>query len=88
MRDYPQQVRQFDVGSMLSQQPRRPQSTVPTALGAFDLDRRVRIVGQRVVQSVNERGRQLGSLLFPVQMLDALGDLHPYLMALWVPASL
>jgi hypothetical protein len=45
LRDLPQQVRKLEVLSMLLEQPSGSQPTVPTAFGAFDLDRRMRVVG-------------------------------------------
>ena len=51
LRNHPQQVWQLDVRPVLREQPSGPQPTVTTALGAFDLDHLVRVVGQRVIEA-------------------------------------
>jgi len=49
LRDLP--IRKLDVGSVLRGQASGPQPIVASALGAFDLDHRMRVVGQRVVET-------------------------------------
>jgi len=61
--------------SKAARQPSGPEPTVATAFGAFDLDRFVRVVGERVVQA-----HQFSRPLAPV---PAIGAITYFMEPLW-----